>query len=310
MRAESYSFIWQPWVLMNNLPDMGRPRAEKAAQCTRARASIVGCQGGRTGKLRADSRNFRRVAAVAAQPRESIRLHLHPSIRLLLVVGLAPLAVNAGDVRVFKDKRGVINIVSTNSRLPGTGERYYKRVDSKGTVHFTSKPPMSGGYSVVYVDACPACDVHSTVNWNSTRLNTTAYAEEISAAAAANGVDAALVRALIHAESAFNPNARSHKGAQGLMQLMPATAGMYGVSNAYDGAQNIRAGVQHLAMLLKNYDGDVKLAAAAYNAGEGAVKKYGGVPPYAETRVYVDRVEILMKRYQQAQQTASLGASS
>ena len=237
-------------------------------------------------------------------------MHLHPSIRLLLVVGLAPLAVNAGDVRVFKDKRGVINIVSTNSRLPGTGERYYKRVDSKGTVHFTSKPPMSGGYSVVYVDACPACDVHSTVNWNSTRLNTTAYAEEISAAAAANGVDAALVRALIHAESAFNPNARSHKGAQGLMQLMPATAGMYGVSNAYDGAQNIRAGVQHLAMLLKNYDGDVKLAAAAYNAGEGAVKKYGGVPPYAETRVYVDRVEILMKRYQQAQQTASLGASS
>lgn len=219
-----------------------------------------------------------------------------------LVAGLflLPLATWAGDVRVFKDKSGVINIVSSNSRLPGTGERYYKRVDSRGTVHFTSRPPLAGGYSVVYVDACPACDVHSTINWNSTRLNTTAYATEITAAAAEYGVDAALVRALIHAESAFNPNARSHKGAQGLMQLMPATAGMYGVGNAYDAGQNIKAGVEHLAGLLARYDGDVKLTAAAYNAGEGAVKKYGGVPPYAETRVYVDRVELLMKRYQQA----------
>jgi len=230
--------------------------------------------------------------------------------RFLPLLLLIPLAATAGDVRVFKDKSGVINIVSTNSRLPGTGERYYKRVDARGTVHFTSKPPMSGGYSVVFVDACPACDIHSTVNWNATRLNTTAYADEIASAAADYGVDASLVRALIHAESAFNPNARSNKGAQGLMQLMPATAGMYGVSNAYDAGQNIKAGVEHLAGLLDRYDGDIKLAAAAYNAGEGAVKKYGGVPPYAETRVYVDRVEILMKRYQQALATAGVGASS
>lgn len=229
---------------------------------------------------------------------------------LLPVFLMLPLMASAGDVRVFKDKSGVINIVSTNSRLPGTGERYYKRVDGAGTVHFTSKPPVAGGYSVVYVDACPACNVHSTVNWNATRLNTTAFASEIATAAAEHGIDAALVRALIHAESAFNPNARSHKGAQGLMQLMPATAGMYGVRNAYDAGQNIKAGVEHLAGLLERYDGDVKLAAAAYNAGEGAVKKYGGVPPFAETRVYVDRVEILMKRYQQALATAGVGASS
>ncbi|HWT15288.1 MAG TPA: lytic transglycosylase domain-containing protein [Patescibacteria group bacterium] len=229
---------------------------------------------------------------------------------LLPVFLMLPLMASAGDVRVFKDKSGVINIVSTNSRLPGTGERYYKRVDGAGTVHFTSKPPVAGGYSVVYVDACPACNVHSTVNWNATRLNTTAFASEIATAAAEHGIDAALVRALIHAESAFNPNARSHKGAQGLMQLMPATAGMYGVRNAYDAGQNIKAGVEHLAGLLERYDGDVKLAAAAYNAGEGAVKKYGGVPPFAETRVYVDRVEILMKRYQQALVTAGVGASS
>ena len=230
---------------------------------------------------------------------------------ILLGLLFTPLALRAGDgVRVFKDARGVINIVSNNSKLPGTGERYYKKVDSKGTVHFSSRPPIGGGYSVVFVDGCPACDVHSTVNWTATRLNTTAYAAEVAAAAAEYGIDAAFVRALIHAESAFNPNARSHKGAQGLMQLMPATAGMYGVTNAYDAGQNISAGVQHLAGLLERYDGDTKLAAAAYNAGEGAVKKYGGVPPFAETRVYVDRVDILMKRYQQAQISAGVGATA
>ena len=107
------------------------------------------------------------------------------SIAMMFGLLMAPLASSAADgVRVFKDARGVINIVSTNSKLPGTGERYYKKIDSKGTVHFSSKPPMSGGYSVVYVDGCPACNVHSTVNWYSTRLNTTAYAAEIAAAAA------------------------------------------------------------------------------------------------------------------------------
>ncbi len=238
-------------------------------------------------------------------------MRLNWSLGMMMMVALVSGVSRAADgVRVFKDARGVINIVSTNSKLPGTGERYYKKIDGRGTVHFSSKPPTSGGYSVVYVDACPACNVHSTVNWNSTRLNTTAYSAEIAAAAAEQGIDAALVRALIHAESSFNPNALSHKGAQGLMQLMPATAGMYGVSNAFDAGQNIRAGVEHLAGLLKRLDGDVKLVAAAYNAGEGAVKKYGGIPPYAETRVYVDRVEILMKRYQQALLSAGVASSS
>lgn len=224
----------------------------------------------------------------------------------LLALCIAPsLALADNGVRVFKDASGVVNIVSNNSKLPGTGERYYKRIDANGTVHFTSNPPMGGGYSVVYVDACPACQVNSSINWNSTRLNTDAFALEIGQAAAVNGVDAGLVRALIHAESAFNPNALSRKGAQGLMQLMPATAGMYGVGNAFDASQNIAAGVRHLKYLLDRYDGDVRLAAAAYNAGEGAVAKYGGIPPYAETRVYVDRVETLMKRYQQALSGAS-----
>ena len=105
------------------------------------------------------------------------------------------------------------------------------------------------------------------------------------------GVRPDLVRAVIHAESAFNPMARSIKGAMGLMQLMPATAIAYGVSNAYDPVQNIRAGVAYLRSLLERYSQNEELALAAYNAGPTAVKKYGdAVPPYRETRNYVAKI--------------------
>ena len=110
----------------------------------------------------------------------------------------------------------------------------------------------------------------------------------IARAAKAHDVDANLVRAVIKVESAYKPRARSHKGAMGLMQLMPATAREYGVRNAYDPAENINAGVKHLKSLLDRFD--VRLAVAAYNAGAGAVQRYGGVPPYRETREYVRKV--------------------
>ena len=113
-------------------------------------------------------------------------------------------------------------------------------------------------------------------------------------------VDPALIRAVIHAESAFNVNALSSKGAQGLMQLMPGTAKDMGVTNAFDARQNIEGGVKYLARLMATFNGDVQLATAAYNAGPGNVKRYNGIPPYAETEVYVERVSILYQRYQNA----------
>jgi soluble lytic murein transglycosylase-like protein len=121
---------------------------------------------------------------------------------------------------------------------------------------------------------------------------TTQYDGLISEHAAAHGIRADLVRAVIQAESAFNPFAKSVKGAMGLMQLMPATAVAYGVSNAYDPAENIRAGVAYLRSLLDRYSQNETLALAAYNAGTGAVEKYGKtVPPYRETRSYVAKIQ-------------------
>lgn len=110
----------------------------------------------------------------------------------------------------------------------------------------------------------------------------------IAKAAAEHAVDPNLVRAVIKVESAYRPKARSHKGAMGLMQLMPATAREYGVRDAYDPAQNINAGVKHLRSLLDRFE--VRLAVAAYNAGAGAVQRHGGIPPYRETREYVRKV--------------------
>jgi soluble lytic murein transglycosylase-like protein len=105
-----------------------------------------------------------------------------------------------------------------------------------------------------------------------------------------NGARPSLVRAVVQVESGFNPRASSPKGAMGLMQLMPATAASLGVRDAFDPADNVDGGSRHLASLLASYGGDLKKALAAYNAGAGAVARHGGVPPYRETREYIDKV--------------------
>jgi len=176
-----------------------------------------------------------------------------------------------------------------------------------GVRHYTSRRPTQVaslgqvrtiGYS--YIERCFACGARPGVNFGSVRLNTTAFQTEIAAAAREFGVEEAVVRAVIHAESAYNPSALSRAGAQGLMQLMPPTAARFGVTDSYDAAQNIRGGVQYLAWLLRRFNGDLTLAAAGYNAGEGAVDRHGGVPPYSETRYYVQRVGQLAERYRGA----------
>jgi Transglycosylase SLT domain len=115
------------------------------------------------------------------------------------------------------------------------------------------------------------------------------YGEIITSMAETHGVDPMLVRALIQVESGDQPGARSNKGAMGLMQLMPSTARLYKVRNPYDPNANIAAGVKHLKSLLDRF-ATVDLALAAYNAGEGSVKKFNGIPPYRETRDYVSRI--------------------
>ena len=184
----------------------------------------------------------------------------------------------------------------------------YVWVDADGVKHFASTRPKGVAnvqvkrteYPIFSIAACYACSAGTTVNFGSVRLNTQAYAAEIRAASQRYGVEEAVVRAIIHAESAYRPHVVSPKNAQGLMQLIPATAKRFGVRDAFNPAQNIDGGVQYLAFLLKRYQNDLTLAAAAYNAGEGAVDRFKGVPPYKETRNYVVRVGQLADRYRKA----------
>jgi soluble lytic murein transglycosylase-like protein len=177
----------------------------------------------------------------------------------------------------------------------------YKYTDAKGIVHYTNVKPDDTARITTFDFPCYASDTTcSQVDWEQVPLNTSAYADEIRLAARYYAVESSLIRAIIHAESAYRSDAVSPKGAQGLMQLMPATQQELQVDDPYDPELNILGGAQYLAQLLESYDGDVELAAAAYNAGPGAVRTHQGMPPYDETREYVKRVKILYRRYRLA----------
>lgn len=128
-------------------------------------------------------------------------------------------------------------------------------------------------------------------------IDINAYDELIHKVARKNVVDPALIKAVMHAESGFNPHAVSNKGASGLMQLMPETAKRFGARDIFDPRENVQAGALFLKYLMKKFDNNHRLVLAAYNAGENAVLRYKGIPPYAETRGYVQKVLLFKGRY-------------
>jgi len=176
----------------------------------------------------------------------------------------------------------------------------YKWVDDDGIVSYSNiAPPANQDFQVLRFPCYAADPKCRSVSWEKVPLNTRSFRTEIRSAAQLSAVEESLIRAIIHAESAYQSDAQSPKGAQGLMQLMPATQAELDVSNPFDPEDNIHGGARYLSQLLTEFGGDYELAAAAYNAGPTAVLKYGGIPPYDETQEYVRRVKILYRRYGQ-----------
>jgi soluble lytic murein transglycosylase-like protein len=169
----------------------------------------------------------------------------------------------------------------------------YSFVDENGVTHYTNVPSDPRFRKVPGSSPPPAGRSGS----GSGSLAAERYETEIARYADDHGVDSALVKAVIKAESNYDNRAISRAGAQGLMQLMPATSRLRNVDNPFNPAQNIDGGVRHLKYLLTSFRGDTKLALAAYNAGENAVRKYNGVPPYPETKNYVSTVLSHYGRY-------------
>jgi len=270
---------------------------------TNKRASFTGCRA-------IGSYQAAKPAPKSAQARRKVDYQERPDVRATRSGVASTAAIVPGPAKAPRREEAeqkVDNKVMTSATTASLAPRVlrgavYRVERSSGVTEYTNVRPRDGRFAVLftYISTCVACDLHSTINFARTALNLDAYRDEVAEAAAESGVDESLLRAVIHAESAFNPLAISSKGAQGLMQLMPGTATDLGVDDAFDAAQNIRGGAQYLARMLKNFNGDERLATAAYNAGPAAVQKYSDVPPFAETQVYVERVATLRDRYRKA----------
>ena len=177
----------------------------------------------------------------------------------------------------------------------------YVYTEADGTKRFTDKKPPTSFKASIYTAKAKFSRYSGRRGFGSriTRRigKHNSFDNIIDSASARYGLGTDLIKAVIHVESAFNPQAVSPKGAQGLMQLMPFNSKKYGVTNPYSPNQNINAGTKMLSKLLNKYSGNLRYALAAYNAGEGAVKKYKGIPPYPETQNYVKKVIKLKALY-------------
>jgi len=190
-------------------------------------------------------------------------------------------------------RRIALVLLLTGVAMPVHAQIYTWR-DASGRLILSNKRPPASKSDAVQSYAVPSTSDVRTTRAVSLVARTGDYDDLIVEHAGRNGVRESLVRAVIQVESAFNPYALSNKGAMGLMQLMPATAQQFGVRNAFNPAENVRAGVAYLRQLLDRYDNHEELALAAYNAGPSAVDRHGqSIPPFAETRNYVSKVNDL-----------------
>lgn len=222
------------------------------------------------------------------------------ALTLTLCMTLSLISAGCANAEIVKrtlpDGRVEYTNVPSTANKP-RGDTIYKYRNKLGVLSFSDQKPRGNlNFEVMRFD-CFACKAQPGVNWQTTPLNLQSYRDQTRTLSRITGVDEALIRAVIHAESAFNAQAISSKGATGLMQLMPATAADLGVENRLDPGENIAGGSRYLEQLLALYEGDERLATAAYNAGPGAVSRYSGIPPYTETQNYVSRVQILRRRY-------------
>jgi len=196
-------------------------------------------------------------------------------LSFLLVFFISAIA-SAGPIYVIKESGGVVRFSTKKPVLDSNFDTFTAK--GKGTF---ARYSVKGSYGRHYQIAAARSQHSDLIKKLSTQY----------------GIDLSLVKAVIHAESAFNEYAVSQKGARGLMQLLPTTAALYGVYALHSPEQNLKGGIKHLKYLIGLYKGDLKLALAAYNAGEGAVKQYSGIPPYRETQQYVRKVLELRDLY-------------
>jgi hypothetical protein len=208
---------------------------------------------------------------------------------LLLVVACATLASAQTGARYHHDNFdivGGVNIVAEPTPAPlvaPKNKRSARPLTAFEKAHLGVKPTL-------YARPTSSMAMHASASLDGFTTGDAKVDSYIVDSGARHGVDPVLIYSIMHRESAFKKMAVSYKGARGLMQLMPATAARFGVRNIFDPSQNIEAGTRYMRFLLNRFGGDVGLALAGYNAGEGAVDKYRGVPPYRETQEYVRRI--------------------